>query len=144
MGTIRFVPGDERRFLTIAQLAEENAQAREALADAPPSELLQTTCFHHDGSADEPQLLEVEFPPNQEVPPHAHQEDEILYIVRGEIHFGNRVLGPGSSVFIPRMTLYSFKAGPDGLVWVNFRPRKPVGATIPKEKFMAMRAAEKV
>ena len=42
-------------------------------------------------------------------------------MVEGELHFGRRVCGPGSSFFIPGNTLYGFRAGPQGCRYLNFR-----------------------
>ena len=80
--------------------------------------------FHHPGSPDELQLFEVVFPPDTEITPHAHDEDEIVYVLEGELHLGARVLTPGMSVYIPGRTLYGFRAGPEGLRFLNFRPRE--------------------
>jgi hypothetical protein len=78
---------------------------------------------HHLGGDDELNLFEVRLPPNVKVDLHAHTEDEIIFILAGQISVGNRVLGPGDSVFIAGMTLYGFRAGPSGVTYANFRPR---------------------
>jgi hypothetical protein len=76
------------------------------------------------GANDRPQLMELRYEPNAEVQVHAHDEDEIIFIVGGEMHLGTRVLGPGTSVAISGKTFYGFKAGPKGLQFLNFRPRQ--------------------
>ncbi|MDT0575948.1 hypothetical protein RM533_07090 [Croceicoccus sp. F390] len=68
-------------------------------------------------------LLEIFYPANAVINVHAHEEDEIIYVVEGDIRLGKRLYPKGSSVFIARQTLYSFEAGPDGLHMVNFRAR---------------------
>ncbi len=140
MATIKFVRGEEREFLTVDQLADRYPHMRATMEQRPISELLGSTCFHHDGTVDEPQLFEVQFPPNHEVAAHAHQVDEIVYVVSGEIIFGKQVYGAGSSVYIPKMTLYSFRTGPEGLVFLNFRTSRVDEASIPKDVFLAERA----
>lgn len=80
-------------------------------------------CVHHRGSDTDLQLFEVRVPPNQATSQHAHVEDEIMYVVGGEIHFGAQIVGPGSSVYVPGNTLYTFKSGPEGATFLNFRAR---------------------
>jgi quercetin dioxygenase-like cupin family protein len=77
----------------------------------------------HDGAGASPQLLELEYPPNYKVEPHAHDLGEIIYVVRGSLLVGAHRVGPGDSVHVPGSTLYSFRAGPDGVCFLNFRPR---------------------
>lgn len=80
----------------------------------------------HPGSEDEPQLFDVKAHANFQADVHTHEQDEIIYIVAGQMIFGRHVLNPGDSVSIPGMVLYSFKAGPEGVQFINFRPRKDI------------------
>jgi len=75
------------------------------------------------GTESSPQLMEVNYAPNAVVAPHSHDSAEIVYVVEGELHWGDRVLGPGASLFIGEGAVYGYKAGPQGLRIVNFRPR---------------------
>jgi hypothetical protein len=102
------------------------------------SELDNQVRMYFPGSADELQMFEAILEPNCGPDPHAHHEDEIVYVVEGEMHFGRRVLTPGCSVRIPKYTLYSFRAGPQGLRFLNFRARAN-GIFISKDELMAMR-----
>src|SRR5262249_59718587 len=77
----------------------------------------------HPGGPDALQMFEVEMEPNHGPHPHAHAEDEIMFVLEGEMHFGRRVLTPGASAYIPAYTLYSFRAGPNCLRFLNFRAR---------------------
>jgi quercetin dioxygenase-like cupin family protein len=86
-------------------------------------ELASDISYHERGSETDLQLMEVKYVPNAVIDPHSHDEDEIIYVVEGELHLGARVLRPGSSIYIPRATVYSYQAGADGLRVVNFRPR---------------------
>jgi hypothetical protein len=61
--------------------------------------------------------------PDQQFNSHAHEEDEIMFVLEGELHIGRRVLPYGSAIFIPAHTLYAFRSGPTGLTFLNFRPR---------------------
>jgi hypothetical protein len=44
-------------------------------------------------------------------------------VVEGTLHWGERVLEAGGSMFIPADTLYSFTAGAEGARLLNFRAR---------------------
>ena len=78
--------------------------------------------FHHEGDEETPQLFEVHLRPNQEVVLHAHEQDEIIYILGGEMRVGNSTLGAGSSIAIKGRTIYGFKASDQGVHFLNFRP----------------------
>jgi quercetin dioxygenase-like cupin family protein len=86
-------------------------------------ELNSKVRFREVGSDNSPQLFEVEFAPDSEVKIHAHEEDEIIFVLTGQMQVGSRVLGPGASVFIKGNTLYGFKVGHQGMTFLNFRPR---------------------
>jgi quercetin dioxygenase-like cupin family protein len=86
-------------------------------------ELKSSYAIHEPGDDETLQLFEVEFDPGCRVQVHAHDEDEIIYILKGELHFGRQVLRPGSSLFVKGKAYYSFSAGPEGLRFLNFRPR---------------------
>ena len=90
--------------------------------------LAQTRIRNHEaGTETEPEMFEVEYGPNGFSTPHWHDVSEIIYILEGEMHVGTKMLGPGSSLFIDKGAIYSFKAGPKGLKFVNFRPRGGTG-----------------
>jgi quercetin dioxygenase-like cupin family protein len=78
---------------------------------------------HEPGDESTPQLFELAFEPGLEVAVHSHAADEIFYVVQGSFEIGNQSLVAGSSVLIRANTLYSFRAGPQGLQVLNFRPR---------------------
>lgn len=86
-------------------------------------ELLGEFKPHDRGDPNGLDLLEIYYPPNAVITVHAHEEDEIIYVVDGAIRLGNRLYPKGSSVFVARQTLYGFEAGPEGLHMVNFRAR---------------------
>lgn len=93
---------------------------------------------HDRGDPDGLELLEVYYPPNAVITVHAHEEDEIIYVVDGAILLGGRVYPKGSSVFVAHQTLYGFEAGPDGLHMVNFRARAD-HSFITQQEFLAER-----
>jgi hypothetical protein len=55
---------------------------------------------------------------------HAHTEDEIIFILTGEMHLGKRVLKPATALAIDGNTRYSFSR-PEGCSFLNFRPSEP-------------------
>jgi mannose-6-phosphate isomerase-like protein (cupin superfamily) len=52
---------------------------------------------------------------------HSHSADEILYLLRGRIHFGRYHLGPGDAVAIRGDQRYQFRSGIDGFAFLNYR-----------------------
>ncbi len=95
----------------------------------------------HSRGVDEPQLFEVKASPNLQGEVHAHEQDEIIYIVAGQMIFGRHVLNPGDSIAVPGMVLYSFKAGPEGVQFINFRPQKDP-TYYRKDEFMKLQKLE--
>jgi quercetin dioxygenase-like cupin family protein len=83
------------------------------------------------GSARNPQLVELRYRPGAEIRLHAHDEDEILYVVEGAMRIGNRTVGPGACLTIPGGTFYGFHAGDEGLRLLNFRPREDSSFHLP-------------
>lgn len=76
------------------------------------------------GSDTAPQLIELRYEPHAEIQLHAHDEDEIIFILSGMMHLGPRTVPPGTSLYVAGGTLYTFRAGAEGLQILNFRPRK--------------------
>ena len=91
--------------------------------DLDEEELKSSYAVHEPGDDETLQLFEVDSDPGCRVRIHAHDEDEIIYILKGERHFGRQVLRPGSSLFVKGKAFYSFAAGPEGLRFINFRPK---------------------
>jgi quercetin dioxygenase-like cupin family protein len=87
-------------------------------------ELASHVAFHEAGDADAPQLMELKLEPDALLVPHSHETAEILYVVEGELRWGERALPRGGSIFIPAGAVYSFRAGPQGARLVNFRPHQ--------------------
>ena len=52
---------------------------------------------------------------------HMHSQDETFYVVEGEMEFGGKSHGPGTVMFIPKETEYSFTAGSQGVRFLNVR-----------------------
>jgi quercetin dioxygenase-like cupin family protein len=139
VGTVRVADEKVLEWQGSDQAKAEAIQARGIILT--PEELAGKTREHHLGSETEPELFEVKFGPGTAVQPHAHLCDEIIYVIAGQLILGSRVLDPGSSVFIAGQTLYSFRAGPEGVHFVNFRPRSGAGY-LSKDEFMARRGSD--
>lgn len=73
------------------------------------------------GTDTAPQLVELRFHPHEEVALHCHDEDEIMYILTGSMILGNREVGPGTCVYVGGGVFYGFKAGAEGVHFLNFR-----------------------
>jgi hypothetical protein len=138
VGTVRVADEKVTEWRGSDQQRAEAIRARGIILT--PEELAGKTREHHPGSETEPELFEVKFGPNTIVQPHAHLCDEIIFVIEGQLILGSRVLDPGSSVFIAGNTLYSFRAGPEGVHFVNFRPRSGAGY-VSKDEFMAQRGS---
>jgi hypothetical protein len=119
---------------------EDFVSAADALGDEAfrlsPAERGVSLYFRHPGGPEELQLVETTFPPGAANEPHAHVVDEIIFVLEGEIRFGRRVFGVGSSVYIPKLTLYSFRAGAQGVTFLNFRACRDTSG-IKKDEFLA-------
>lgn len=63
------------------------------------------------------------------VPPHAHSEDEIIFVTAGQIRLGNRLYGPGTALAVAADTVYGFEVPPTGLSFINFRAASPTVTT---------------
>ena len=116
MAAIRFLDPADAAFLKPADVYPDSLKERLTAA-----EVADTSVRLHQGLPGRLQLFEIRLEPGLEISPHAHADDEIVAVVEGELHFGRRVCGPGSSFFIPGNTLYGFRAGPEGCRYLNFR-----------------------
>lgn len=93
---------------------------------------------HFPGGADRLFLLEVKDVPNMQSTHHAHEKDEIFFILEGEMHFGNRVCAAGDSIQILAGTLYTFRTGPSGCRYLKFTATAD-SSFITKERFVEMK-----
>jgi quercetin dioxygenase-like cupin family protein len=129
MGTVKFFDVGEHQFTNLL----DAFNGRET--PIPEAELAATDVRVHHSEADGLQLFELRLAPGTRGESHAHVEDEIIVVVEGELRFGARTLGAGSSVMVPGGTLYGFQAGPEGCTFLNFRPRVD-SSYIPRSQFV--------
>jgi quercetin dioxygenase-like cupin family protein len=52
---------------------------------------------------------------------HSHSQDELVYLLEGEIRLGSFSLEPGSTVFIAADQPYQLRSGEDGFAFINYR-----------------------
>ncbi len=131
MANIRVHDSAQMQWRSAAAIAEE--RGIELMEEFRGTSLV----FHERGDDAHPQLFELRFEPGSEVSVHAHEQDEIFYVVAGSMKLGKKEIGPGSSVFVAGNTLYSFGAGKDGLQVLNFRPRFDQSHISPEEHAQA-------
>ena len=91
------------------------------------------------GTDRELQLFEVEVQPGDRIEGHAHEHDEIIYVLKGELRFGQRHCPAGAAVYVPAHTLYGFSAGPDGCNFLNFRAEADYSYITREEHFRTRR-----
>ncbi len=71
--------------------------------------------FHIVGRGGEPSVGEIWATGEHSVEAHAHESDELLYVLHGAIEIDGRLLSENEVAFIPRGTAYAARvASPDG------------------------------
>lgn len=88
-----------------------------------PTELEGSLSFHEPGDETAMQLMEMRLNPHTLIAPHAHDNDEIFYVAEGALHWGDKSLAAGGSLYIPAGTTYSFRTGPEPARLLNFRAK---------------------
>jgi mannose-6-phosphate isomerase-like protein (cupin superfamily) len=88
-----------------------------------PTELQGHLAFHEAGSETAMQLMEMRLDPHTLIAPHAHDEDEIFFVTEGALHWEDKALAAGGSLYIPAGTIYSFRTGDGPARLLNFRAR---------------------
>src|SRR4030095_981817 len=81
-----------------------------------------TLWLHENKFAPTPPTAE---PMDAEAGVHCHTEDEVIFVVAGQIQLAPRLYDRGTAVAIAANTYYSFLPGPNGLTFINFRPGRP-------------------
>jgi hypothetical protein len=62
--------------------------------------------------------------PGEKVKPHRHGTHQITYVLRGSLHYGNRVTSAGMGYYSPD-TPYAWTAGDDGAEWIEIHAGQP-------------------
>lgn len=154
MGTVKFVSADDAAYVSVREIVRQGITAATGSDDLGAPEPQGSTVTEEEqdtqelrmyfpGGPDDLQLFEVRVQPGGRTQAHAHVESEIIYVLSGDIEFGGRSFPAGSAINVPGNTLYSFRAGPDGLRFLNFRGRRDF-TFISKDDFMAQRADRQI
>jgi mannose-6-phosphate isomerase-like protein (cupin superfamily) len=88
-----------------------------------PTELEGQLCFHEMGDTSTMQLMEMRLKPHTLIAPHSHEDDEIFFIAEGTLHWEDKTLETGGSLYIPAGTTYSYHTGTQPARLLNFRAR---------------------
>ena len=110
--------------VTVEQLLRGKGTSEDHLSSLPEEALGAKMRVFEEGTDSSPQLFESQVPPNLVAPIHSHEEDEIIYILEGEMLFGRESYTRGSAIFVAANARYGFRAGPEGVRFLNFRPRR--------------------
>ena len=91
-----------------------DAEGAEAMLELVGRELVTRTlvqtpqlCVYHETAK-----------PGESVKPHRHGTHQVNYVLRGELIFGEKRVGPGMGYFTPDR-LYSWRAGEEGAEWIE-------------------------
>lgn len=102
----------------VSSLRAETAASKAIMPDGSPASAYK---IREPGTAHAPQLVELRMGPDEEIELHCHDEDEIMYVLSGEMRLGSRTVGPGACIYIGGGVFYGFKAGAEGVHFLNFR-----------------------
>ena len=69
-------------------------------------------------------VFHEEAKPGEAVKPHRHGTHQITYVLRGSLHYGNRVTSAGMGYYSPDR-LYAWTAGDDGAEWIEIHAGQP-------------------
>ena len=73
--------------------------------------------LHH--GAGMPNMQRTEYMPHHHEPPHSHPEDEILFVLSGELFHGRDRLTFGDVIYVARDTTYSLRTEESGASFVR-------------------------
>jgi hypothetical protein len=73
-------------------------------------------------------VFHEEAQPGEAVKPHRHGTHQITYVIRGSLHYGNRVTSAGMGYYSPDR-LYAWTAGEDGAEWIEIHAGQPQAYT---------------
>lgn len=117
MAKVRITTPDQQPW-QVSGLRNESEAAKAIMSDGGPASAYK---IREAGAETVPQLVELRMHPHEEVELHCHDEDEIMYILSGEMRIGSRTVGPGATIYIAGGVFYGFTAGAEGVHFLNFR-----------------------
>jgi hypothetical protein len=104
---------------TIAQMMGDSPQAEEYF-DLFGRDLVTKTILSTPGLS----VFHESAKPGERVKPHRHGTNQLTYVIRGELIYGNRRTGAGMGYFSPDI-LYSWRAGDEGAEWIEIHAGAP-------------------
>lgn len=122
MKKMRIHREEDCSLVPIDRFLRDRGFSEDAIAALPEDALKAKMRIFEEGGTSSPQLFESHVAPNTAVPLHSHEQDEIIYILDGEMILGNASLKKGGSLFVAANARYGFRAGPEGVKFLNFRP----------------------
>jgi hypothetical protein len=99
---------------------------REVLAGLGTSGYVNQVLF----ALPEMSLIRLSYAPHYALPRHSHDVDCLYFVVVGEAHLGNQVVGAGDGFFVPAGAPYAYAAGPGGVEVLEFRATGAFGITV--------------
>lgn len=66
-----------------------------------------------------PNMQRTEYMPNHHEPSHSHPEDEVLFVLSGELFLGRHKHGFGDVIYVARDTTYSLRTEAEGASFVR-------------------------
>ena len=78
-------------------------------------------CLFQDKTGTGMSLVHIWYKSGFVLPQHRHDADCVYYVIAGEIHAGNAVVGQGDGLYIPKDHDYTYMAGPEGVELLEFR-----------------------
>ena len=78
-------------------------------------------CLFQDKTGTGMSLVHIWYKSGFLLPQHRHDADCVYYVIAGEIHAGNAVVGQGDGLYIPKDHDYTYRAGPEGVELLEFR-----------------------
>lgn len=84
----------------------------------------------YDGKPDGCSITYVWFGPNCDIFRHNHSADCAYLVVSGQAILGRQVLERGDGFFVPGDAPYAYKAGPEGVEIIEFRPNGGASLTM--------------
>ena len=66
-----------------------------------------------------PNMQRTEYMPHHHEPPHSHPEDEVLFVLSGELFYGREKLSFGDAIYVARDTTYSLRTENNGASFVR-------------------------
>lgn len=104
---------------TIADLMGDGPEAEQML-DVFGRDLVTKTIIQTDQFA----VFHESAKPGERVKPHRHGTQQVTYVLRGELIYGNQRTTAGMGYFSPD-TIYSWRAGDEGAEWIEIHAGSP-------------------